>query len=171
MTTLTAARARDYAITAQGDQKYGEHPYVHHLDTVHRIACEMGCSDLVKVAAFLHDVVEDTSVPIEEICNDFGWDIAALVYAVSNDTDPAPGYKERTYRKIRSHCIDAVALKLCDRIANMEACKPGRDTRLIRKYVSDMPLFRAILHVHDELPALWARLGEAHKILDEGSTT
>ena len=46
--------ARDYAIAAHGDQKYGEHPYVGHLDAVAEIVRPDG--ELAVAVAYLHDL-------------------------------------------------------------------------------------------------------------------
>ena len=143
--------ARQYAIVAHGDQRYGEHPYVYHLDAVFKIAKEYKLNDTIKIAAYLHDVLEDTAVNYEDLERTFDTQIARLVEAVTNE-----GTKEDTYKKIKAHSTDAVVLKLCDRIANLEACEPGRDDRLINKYVNDWPSFRILQSEHDFID-LWGR--------------
>jgi (p)ppGpp synthase/HD superfamily hydrolase len=56
-------KAKEFAIIAHGDQKYGEHPYSVHVDEVAHIASEYG--ELDEAVAFLHDVVEDTETTEE----------------------------------------------------------------------------------------------------------
>jgi len=62
--------ARDFAIQAHGDQKYGTKPYVYHLDQVAAICCTIKFhydSETLRTAAFLHDVLEDTKVTHAEL--------------------------------------------------------------------------------------------------------
>jgi GTP diphosphokinase / guanosine-3',5'-bis(diphosphate) 3'-diphosphatase len=77
-------------------------------------------------AALLHDVVEDSDVPLSHIASQFGSDVAHIVDGVSKlDAISAsnPGHaKEETLRKL----VDAggqdwrvFAVKLCDRLHNM----------------------------------------------------
>jgi (p)ppGpp synthase/HD superfamily hydrolase len=63
-------KARTWAISQHGNQKYGEHPYSVHLDAVANIAKPFG--ELAEVVAYLHDVVEDTDVTIEQVSAEFG---------------------------------------------------------------------------------------------------
>jgi (p)ppGpp synthase/HD superfamily hydrolase len=58
------SKAREFAIKAHGEQKYGEFPYSVHLDEVATIAKPYGES--AEIVAYLHDVIEDTSVTKKE---------------------------------------------------------------------------------------------------------
>jgi len=140
--------ARDYAIKAHGDQRYGDYPYVTHLDAVSAIAAAYNLPYNIRVAAYLHDILEDTPVTEDELYVEYGSKITSLVRAVTNDSDPRPGYKERTYINIVLGGDSAISLKLCDRIANLRACVPGKHDRLLRKYVQDssfdLILFRLV---------------------------
>ena len=74
-----------FAKAAHGDQKRktGE-PYILHPIAVARIAAvelELGANPII--AAFLHDVVEDTHHTIEDIRERFGDDVAFLVGVVT----------------------------------------------------------------------------------------
>ena len=85
--------ARAFAIEAHKSQMYGDKAYVHHLDDVFSvlelfykksIMYGEGDSGDLFVSAYLHDVVEDTHVTLDEISNKFGDKVAALVWAVSD---------------------------------------------------------------------------------------
>jgi (p)ppGpp synthase/HD superfamily hydrolase len=54
-------------------------PYISHLVNVMKVLLEHGYPEKVAMAGLLHDVVEDTSVNIEEIERVFGHEVAALV--------------------------------------------------------------------------------------------
>jgi len=74
------------------------------------------------IAALLHDVVEDTSVTIEEIQQEFGADVALLVDELTDVSKPEDG--NRAHRKAidRAHsaqaCPRAQTIKLADLISN-----------------------------------------------------
>src|ERR1700742_5077227 len=92
-TSPDAARARWFAIRAHADQRYGEHPYVKHLDDVAELV-GLGAGEFTLVVAYLHDVLEDTAVTHRQLVAEFGSAVAVEVGAV---TDP-PG-RNRKERK------------------------------------------------------------------------
>lgn len=143
-------RARQFAINAHGNQKYGNHPYSYHLDKVVDVAKRYNASDDILAVCFLHDVIEDTKVTYSNIRKLFGVKIAYLVDLVSNR-----GSKELTFERIRSNSI-AVFVKLCDRIANVS--EGGK----IEMYKKQYPLFRKILKRDKEYENMWEELDELH---------
>lgn len=117
---MTGPRA--FAIEAHGDQKYGSAPYIVHLDAVRDVLVRFGFQDEdLLTAALLHDVIEDTPVDADLVEEKFGAEVCGLVVAVTNE--PGRNRRERhrlTYPKIRNAGWKAIALKLADRIANVE---------------------------------------------------
>jgi len=117
-------KAKEFAVNAHGAQMYGDKPYVVHLEHVHEVMERYRHSNtdlLVQMAAFLHDVLEDTEISKAELERNFGEEVADMVYRVTDE--PGADRKERkckTYPKIRGH-MEATTVKLCDRIANVEA--------------------------------------------------
>lgn len=143
---------RTFANTAHGDQKYGkDKPYSYHLDKVYDNAVKFGGSRTAQIAARLHDVLEDTSVPYETIEEKFGKDVADVVQLVSNLPD-----KAETYRRIRTN-PDAVFVKLCDRLANVSEGQKND------KYRKEQPLFKSILYRPGEFDELWNAIEERLK--------
>lgn len=115
------AKAYSFALIKHGDQQYGNYPYIKHLIHVNEVAQRFELGEDIQVAAYLHDVLEDTSCTFEEIWREFGWQVAMLVFLVTDE--PGSNRKERkekTYPKTASN-PKAILLKLCDRIANVEA--------------------------------------------------
>ena len=111
-----AQAARAFAIEAHGEQRYGKHPYIVHLDAVVEqiLRFEPGAGQDTIAAGFLHDVVEDTSVTVEQVMERFGSRVAELVHAVT--TEPGATRKERhaaTWPKL-VETEGAVRLKLAD---------------------------------------------------------
>lgn len=159
-------QALSLATERHADQKYGDEPYVQgHLAKVvfYVKSLRGGAFDrsAMRAAAWLHDIVEDTPTTIDEIRSRFGDEVANLVWAVTSAS--GKNRKERnaaTYPKTRAAGRDAVALKLLDRLVNVEACWETRDAKLFM-YHREYRDFRAALRREGDGPevlALWDRL-------------
>jgi (p)ppGpp synthase/HD superfamily hydrolase len=132
--SLLASRARVFAADKHRDQlrKYSDQPYTVHLDGVVRILKSFGNSEpAVLAAAYLHDTVEDTNTNIQELYEEFGEEVAELVYWL---TDAEKG--KRQMRKLMSAWRlgrapwDAKIIKLADLIDNTEdICRRPRARR------------------------------------------
>lgn len=135
-------KARKFAIEKHGKQMYGDKPYIYHLDMVYQIALNAQLDEDYQVAAYLHDILEDTNVTKEELESIFGKRVAQLV-------DSVTGYGET--RKEKKQCMlaklndfpEGISLKMADRYANM---KESLDIpKLFKMYESElaeyMPLF------------------------------
>ena len=61
-------------------------PYINHCIAVASILAELRVPVEVIVAGLLHDTVEDTTITLEDITNDFGDDVAKLVDGVTKLT-------------------------------------------------------------------------------------
>jgi (p)ppGpp synthase/HD superfamily hydrolase len=136
--------AAKFAIKAHGGQQYGVGtPYTYHLAQVYTLARRFGGSTDEQAAAWLHDVLEDTSVTKAELQQQFGSNIANIVDLVSNRES-----KEATFQRIRAS-KSAVFVKLCDRLANVTA---GAKINMYRK---QHPTFKSILYKKGEFENLW----------------
>ena len=62
-------------------------PYIVHPLNVMTILINSGCSNEVITAGILHDVIEDSEVSIDEIKDQFGAKVAALVTGASENRD------------------------------------------------------------------------------------
>ncbi|RQO44135.1 hypothetical protein DBV14_25220 [Variovorax sp. KBW07] len=161
MTTPTpAAAARAYAIEMHGDQKYGDHPYVHHLDAVVALLQPYGAG--AQVVGYLHDVVEDTDATVSEVQERFG-DLVARCVSLLTDA-PGDNRKERkakTYAALALVTGDeelALVVKAADRLANVRACVADGHRTLWETYRGEHPTFRAAAFRAGQCDALWAEL-------------
>ena len=99
-------------------------PYIAHPVHVSLILIRHGFGENLAIAGLLHDVVEDTDVPLERIASEFGDAVAQLVAAVS-ETKTAGGtelpWEQRKAEKL-AHLLaggpDVAALKAADAIHN-----------------------------------------------------
>jgi len=150
---------RNYAIKKHGDQKYGDKPYVYHLDKVYQVTVDHNLSPIIQIGAYLHDVLEDTDTTCADLKREFGLeDLVSMVYCVTDE--PGKNRKERkrvTFPKIRSN-PNAIALKLCDRIANVRACIESKNKNLFNMYKKEQPEFERQLKKPKILEGLWEEL-------------
>lgn len=79
------SEALDYATMKHAGQyrKASNTPYIVHPINVAKLLKENNCKDEVIIAGLLHDVVEDTPTPINEIESKFGKTVAGLVASVT----------------------------------------------------------------------------------------
>ena len=136
-------RVRDaYALATEAHReqrrKTGE-PYIIHPIAVARIVAEeleLGANPVI--AAFLHDVVEDTDYTIEDIRERFGDDVAFLVGVVTkHKKDKYEKSKQvDNYRQILAsvqYDVRAILIKLADRLHNMrtlDSMRPDKQMKI-----------------------------------------
>lgn len=164
---LIFKKARDFALNVHGTQKYGDKPYIVHLDEVAKVAKEFGCDYEIIVAAYLHDIIEDTKIPYKVIKDLFGLRVAEMVYCVTDELGRnRKERKEKTYPKIKSN-KDAIKLKLCDRIANIRNAIKNNRKEKINMYFKEHYGFSKILSndIHGIELELWKELEEINKQL------
>lgn len=109
-----------------GQSRVSGEPYISHPLAVARIVFELNMDHRSVMAALLHDVVEDTSVSVEQITDQFGDDVALLVDGLSKLTHLK--FKSRAeaqaanFQKMLLAMVDdirIILIKLADRIHNM----------------------------------------------------
>ena len=132
-------RAYLLAAEAHSEQrrKSGE-PYIIHPIAVARIIAEeleLGANPII--AAFLHDVVEDTDYTIEQIRERFGDDVAFLVAAVTKQKKAKYQHSKQVdnFRQILesvSFDIHALLIKLADRLHNMRTLNSMRSDKQMK---------------------------------------
>ena len=131
-------KAHEFALSAHGDQKrkFTDEPYYTHLEETAQLLWEAtdGKADAdMYVAAILHDVVEDTSVTLQEIGKNFGGFVMSLVDELTNEEDVEEEKQIYLSRKINKMSDKAFLIKLCDRLHNVS----GLDNKKVPiKFVS-----------------------------------
>ena len=119
-------------------RKSGE-PYIMHPVAVARIVAEelrLGANPII--AAFLHDVVEDTPYTIEDIRERFGDDVAFLVDVVTKKKKKSTPYSSSqidNYKQMLNslhYDIRALLIKLSDRLHNMRTLSSMRPDKQMK---------------------------------------
>ena len=132
-------KAYELAAEAHKEQKRktGD-PYIIHPIAVARIVAEeleLGANPVM--AAFLHDVVEDTQYTIEDIRERFGEDVAFLVGVVTKQKKEKYDKSKQVdnYRQILAsvqYDVRAILVKLADRLHNMRTLASMRPDKQMK---------------------------------------
>ena len=118
-------KALDFATKAHGDQlrKYTGVPYIQHPIAVAELIKGLpGHTPEMLAAALLHDVVEDTPVTIEDVCNNFGTVVGMYVEYLTDVSKPEDGNRARRKQLDAFHYArgpaEAQTIKVADLIDN-----------------------------------------------------
>ena len=169
--------AREFAREAHKDQyrKYKKEPYIEHPIRVAALVKMVAHSKEMICAAYLHDVVEDTPVTIEDIEKKFGSEVAVLVEELT-DVYVKENYpflnrrmrKEKELERQSKISSQAKTVKLADVIDNTRDIVEN-DPGFARKYIKEMENLVKVLHDGEKglfLKALW-EIKRGKKILRE----
>jgi (p)ppGpp synthase/HD superfamily hydrolase len=102
---LTYATAAHAAVGQR--RKYTNEPYIVHPIRVATTVAKFGGTDEMIAAAYLHDVVEDTGVSIEDILDMFGSVVAVIVDGLTDVSVPEDGNRAVRKELDRAHSADA----------------------------------------------------------------
>ena len=137
-------RAFDFAAEQhRGQFRQSGEPYLSHPLEVAHLLADMRLDVTALCAALLHDVVEDTKIPIEQIRERFGEDVSRLVAGVTKisrlDLRAPETRQAENVRKVLLAMVDdvrVVLVKLADRLHNMrtlEFLAPEKQQRIARE--------------------------------------
>lgn len=143
----------------EGQYRKSGEPYIAHPVAVADLLKDLGGSATMIAAGFLHDVVEDTEVTIEEIEQKFGHEVRQLVEGVTklskiNFTSKTESQAENFRRMFLSMAQDirVIVVKLADRLHNMRTLQ----------YMSETSRRRSAQETRDIFAPLANRLGIWH---------
>ena len=150
-------KARQFALHAHGDQRYGDQPYAVHLDAVAAVPDHYG--ETAQVIGLLHDVIEDTSVTYETVRAQFGEYIADCVAVL---TDEPGGTRSERKLKTNQKMLQtagslelALIVKAADRLANVRACLNNCDERRLKMYRDEHQQFRNAVYREGLCDEFW----------------
>ncbi|HVH40805.1 MAG TPA: HD domain-containing protein [Labilithrix sp.] len=134
------------AVRAHGDQKYGDDPYVVHLDEVAALCAPYG--EMAEAIGYLHDTMEDTDLTRDEIEAELGAVVADCVEALT-DAHGANRKERKRLTYARMAAVDAatdlrltLVAKAADRLANLRRCVKDSNRPLLEMYRKEHPDFR-----------------------------
>ncbi len=137
-------RAYEFAEAAhQGQKRSSGEDYFVHPCAVVDILADYGFDSSSLVAAFLHDVVEDTDVTPEQIADEFGVEIRELVEGVTkldqlqfHNKEEAQAENFRKFFIAVAKDLRVIIIKLADRLHNMRSlayCAPEKQQRVSKE--------------------------------------
>lgn len=143
------------------NQLYDIFPYMYHILKTVDIAEELGYEEPIITACVLHDSLEDTDLSYQDIKKYFGEEIAEIVFAVTDElARNRKERKEKTLSKVKENW-KAVAVKICDRIANVSHSKEYNENKF-QMYKKEHTEFYNYIHnenhPEDELRKAWNKL-------------
>jgi len=151
---VLVAKAMAFAIKSHGDQMYGDQPYLAHLDAVAKLVENFGLEAVV--VAYLHDVVEDTDVTLDDIRREFGDRIATLVRYVTDESGANRRERKRVTNEKLSHVEEefniALIVKAADRLSNM------RGGAKLDMYRREYPEFKDAVYRNGLCDTLWGEM-------------
>lgn len=147
-------KAYHCALEAHKDQKRRSGiPYIVHPISVACILVELGMDNESVAAALLHDVVEDTNIPLETIRKEFGEDVANLTDGVTKlGRIPYSSREEQQAENLRkmliamSEDIRVIIIKLADRLHNMRTIEFMPEQKRRDKSLENMEVYAPIAH-------------------------
>ena len=133
-------------------RKSGEHFISHPLGTA-RICADLKLDSVTVAAALLHDVVEDEPVTIDDIKQNFGDDVAALVDGVTKlQKVSLQGEEEEQAENLRkmiiamARDIRVILIKLADRTHNMRTICFLDKHKQIQKAKETLEIYAPLAH-------------------------
>ena len=155
----TFAKAAHESINQR--RKYSGDPYIVHPQAVAGIVESVTDDQAMIAAAWLHDVVEDTPVTIEQIAERFGEDVAGLVADLTKVSKKSDGNRAARKAIDREHTAAASAraktVKLADLVDNLGGLAED-DPEFAKVYFAEKELLMDVLTEGE--PNLFGRVME-----------
>lgn len=153
-------KARLFALAAHSAtgqvRKYSGTPYWKHCAAVAETVASVYCTEEMIAAAWLHDVVEDTHIPLALIHEEFGFEIAGMVEQLTDVSKPEDGNRASRKSKDLVHTAQAgpmaKTIKLADLIDNTASIVEG-DPEFARVYLREKASLLEVLR--DGNAILW----------------
>lgn len=152
---LAAAHAFATAAHTAIDQrrKYTNEPYITHPEAVAALVMQYGGTETMVAAAYLHDVVEDTPITIEDIRDFFGSEIASIVDGLTDVSEKSDGSRALRKALDREHIAnasyEAQFVKCADLIHNTSSITK-HDKNFAKIYMKEKELLLEVMtKVHD----------------------
>lgn len=139
----------------EGQYRRSGEPYFHHLIEVAYILVTLQCGPATICAGLLHDVVEDTNTPIEEIKNGWGEDVSKIVDALTKiqrlklSRITSDEFVAEDHRKIflgMAQDVRVIIVKLADRLHNLRTLSSLSKERQIAICRETLEVFVPIAH-------------------------
>ena len=134
-----------------GQLRQSGDPYITHPVAVATILAELGMDTTTLVAALLHDTVEDTGYPLDELAGEFGEEVAHLVDGVTKLDRVVLGSaaEAETIRKMviaMARDPRVLVIKVADRLHNMRTIRYLSPEKQARKSRETLEVIAPLAH-------------------------
>jgi len=135
----------------RGQKRQSGEPYITHPLAVAQILAELGLGPRAIAAALLHDTVEDTGYPLDELQAEFGDEVALLVDGVTklDKVKYGESAQAETVRKMivaMSKDIRVLVIKLADRLHNARTWGFVAPEKAKRKATETLEIYAPLAH-------------------------
>jgi GTP diphosphokinase / guanosine-3',5'-bis(diphosphate) 3'-diphosphatase len=145
---------RAYAVADKahaGQKRQSGEPYITHPLAVAQILADLGLGPKAIAAALLHDTVEDTGYPLDELAADFGDEVAMLVDGVTklDKVKYGESAQAETVRKMivaMSRDIRVLLIKLADRLHNARTWGFVPPAKAAKKATETLEIYAPLAH-------------------------
>jgi GTP pyrophosphokinase len=168
------ARAFEYSQTAhRGQKRESGEDYITHCVEVGKILANLHLDTASICAAFLHDVVEDTEIGVDEIAREFGDEIAIIVDGLTKigrvKFSSSTEQQAENFRKLLlSVARDArvIIVKLADRLHNMRTLEALPASKRRRISLETRDIYAPLAHRLGMARVRWEMEDLAFKYLE-----
>jgi len=160
----------DFASKYHKGQWYGSKPYMYHLKKVSDVAMDCKYTDKsILMSCLLHDIIEDTEITYKDVKENFGEEVAEIVYCVTDELGRnRKERKSKTYKKIRNN-PKSIVVKLCDRISNITESMGSENynLKLMKMYLDEHNDFVNGINNEDSLDLTWKCWIKYHSLIED----
>ena len=145
-------------------RKFQDVPYVWHAISVAKLVEFYKPTSvnplLLRIAALLHDTVEDTDATLNDIVSEFGFQVASLVDELTSDKEESNRLGKTKYlsSKLKHMSSYALTIKLCDRLDNVMDLVMVQDTSFRNKYINETVSILMSLEMSRELTSTQSKI-------------
>lgn len=137
----------------EGQMRHSGEPFITHPLGCARICADLALDAPAVAAALMHDTVEDTSVTLAEVEEEFGPTIAQLVDGVTKLSklafDSREEHQAENYRKLiiaMSRDLRVLMIKLADRLHNMRTLSYHKKDKQLQKARETLDVYAPLAH-------------------------
>jgi guanosine-3',5'-bis(diphosphate) 3'-pyrophosphohydrolase len=135
----------------RGQKRQSGEPYITHPVAVAQILADLGIGPKTLAAALLHDTVEDTGYPLDELRAEFGDEVAMLVDGVTklDKVKYGESAQAETVRKMivaMSKDIRVLVIKLADRLHNARTWGFVPPEKAAKKATETLEIYTPLAH-------------------------
>jgi len=147
LSDMLEEKAKKFAEKAHNGQTRwdGVTPYFNHLQDVNKLLKSFKFTmnnDLILTVGWLHDIIEDTDITIDEITKIFGEDVAYLVNEMTHKEDQSD---EEYIRYVTNMTSDCMLVKMADILTNIGDTTSKKSNHFVAKRLTALVAITAIL--------------------------